>query len=191
MASDTILVLDEGTTSTRAMLFGADGSCRGSEQRELKQHYPRPGWVEHDAAEIWAATLGCARAMVEKAGGADRIAGIGITNQRETIVFWSRRTGEPLAPAIVWQDRRTAADCARLKEAGHEPALHAKTGLVLDPHGIEWTPIMIETAEGKREYAELQRRYAERAAPIARLILAKLFNVQLKQKVVTGSSHTR
>lgn len=130
----TILVIDEGTTSTRAMLFAANGKALGSAQEPLTQHYPAPGLVEHDAAEIWAKTLTCARAMVEQAGGADRIAAIGITNQRETIVFWDRRTGEPLAPAIVWQDRRTAGDCAALKAAGHEPTVQAKTGLLLDPY---------------------------------------------------------
>jgi len=134
MTDQTILVIDAGTTSTRAMLFGTDGTCLGSEQRELAQHYPRPGWVEHDAGEIWESSLACARAMVEKAGGAGRIAGIGITNQRETIVFWSRRTGEALGPAIVWQDRRTADHCAALKDEGHEAALQAKTGLLLDPY---------------------------------------------------------
>ncbi len=134
MRGDTILVIDEGTTSTRAMMFAPDGRCLGCEQRELTQHYPRPGWVEHDAAEIWERTLESARAVVETTGGAERIAAIGITNQRETICFWSKRTGEPLAPAIVWQDRRTAELCARIKEAGHEPAVQAKTGLLLDPY---------------------------------------------------------
>lgn len=134
MAGDIILVIDAGTTSTRAMLFGAGGACLGSEQRALAQHYPEPGRVEHDAGEIWQSSLACARGMVEQAGGAERIAAIGITNQRETILFWSRRTGEALGPAIVWQDRRTADDCAKLKEAGEEPALQAKTGLLLDPY---------------------------------------------------------
>jgi glycerol kinase len=129
-----ILVIDEGTTSTRAMLFAVDGTCLGSSQRPITQHYPGPGLVEHDAAEIWTLTLECARDMVAKAGGPERIAGIGITNQRETIVFWDRRTGEPLAPAIVWQDRRTAAMCEALKTAGHEPTVQAKTGLLLDPY---------------------------------------------------------
>ena len=132
--SDYLLVIDEGTTSTRAVLFAADGQAMGSCQRPLTQHYPSPGLVEHDAHEIWNLTLECAREMVAKAGGADRIAGIGITNQRETVVFWDRRTGEPLAPAIVWQDRRTAEDCQALKEAGEEPVLQAKTGLLLDPY---------------------------------------------------------
>jgi glycerol kinase len=134
MGGDLILVIDAGTTSTRAMLFTADGACLGSEQRELAQHYPQPGWVEHDADEIWQASRACAAAMVAKGGGAGRIAGIGITNQRETVAFWSKRTGEPLARAIVWQDRRTAALCAALKEAGHEKAVQAKTGLLLDPY---------------------------------------------------------
>ncbi len=132
--SKAILVIDEGTTSTRAMLFAADGAPLGSAGAPLKQHYPAPGLVEHDASEIWDKTLACARQMVTKAGGADKIAAIGITNQRETIVFWDRRTGEPLAPAIVWQDRRTADDCAALKAAGHEDNVQAKTGLLLDPY---------------------------------------------------------
>jgi glycerol kinase len=131
---DHILVIDEGTTSTRAMLFSADGVCLDSAQRPLTQHYPAPGLVEHDATEIWTLTLECTRAMVARAGGADRIAGIGITNQRETIVFWDRRTGEPLAPAIVWQDRRTADICEGLKADGHEAVVQAKTGLLLDPY---------------------------------------------------------
>ena len=130
-----IIVIDEGTTSTRAMLFSAGGTPLGSAQREFRQHYPGPGLVEHDAAEIWNATLACTRDMIAQAGGAAHIACIGITNQRETIVFWDRTTGEPLAPAIVWQDRRTADDCAALKAAGHEnAAVQAKTGLLLDPY---------------------------------------------------------
>jgi glycerol kinase len=129
-----ILVIDEGTTSTRVILFAADGASLGSAQRPITQHYPAAGLVEHDAAEIWELTLACAREMVTLAGGADKIAGIGITNQRETVVFWDRRTGEPLAPAIVWQDRRTADICADLKARGEEPMVQAKTGLLLDPY---------------------------------------------------------
>jgi glycerol kinase len=132
--SEYILVIDEGTTSTRAVLFTADGSAVDSCQRPLTQHYPQPGLVEHDAQEIWNLTLACAQAMVAKAGGADRIASIGITNQRETVVFWDKRTGEPLAPAIVWQDRRTAEICATMKAQGEEPVVQAKTGLLLDPY---------------------------------------------------------
>ena len=131
---ENLLVIDEGTTSTRAMLFAPDGRCLGSEQRDLTQHYPRPGWVEHDPEEIWTLSLACAEAMVAEAGGAERIAAIGITNQRETIVFWSRRTGRAFAPAIVWQDRRTDAFCERLRGAGHEPLIQQRTGLLLDPY---------------------------------------------------------
>ena len=107
-----ILVLDEGTTSTRGLLFAADGSVHGCAQRAIETRHPRPGWVEQDAGAIWASTLACAREMVAAAGGAGSIAAIGIANQRETIVAWDRITGEPLAPAIVWQDQRTARTCA-------------------------------------------------------------------------------
>jgi len=131
---DHLLVIDEGTTSTRAMLFALDGRCVASEAATLTQHHPRPGWVEHDAAEIWRKTLRVTAAMVAQAGGAGRIAAIGITNQRETVVFWDKATGEPLAPAIVWQDRRTAADCRALAEAGHEALVQQRTGLLLDPY---------------------------------------------------------
>ena len=132
--STYILVIDEGTTSTRAVLFAADGKAVGSCQRPLTQHYPQAGLVEHDAEEIWNLTLACAQDMVATAGGADQIASIGITNQRETVVFWDRRTGKPLAPAIVWQDRRTADMCAAMKDQGEEPVVQAKTGLLLDPY---------------------------------------------------------
>jgi glycerol kinase len=132
--SGKILVIDEGTTSTRVMLFEADGTCLGSAQQPLTQYYPAPGLVEHDAEEIWTLTLACAREMVAQAGGASQIAGIGITNQRETIVFWDKTTGKPLAPAIVWQDRRTADMCQALKDQGHEAIVQAKTGLLLDPY---------------------------------------------------------
>lgn len=129
---EKILVLDAGTTSTRAMIFDRRGRMESVAQAELTQHYPKPGWVEHDAAEIWEKTLGCMR---EAAGvNASAIAAIGITNQRETVVAWDRDTGEPLGRAIVWQDRRTASFCAQLKEAGYEPELQKRTGLVLDPY---------------------------------------------------------
>jgi len=131
---DLILVLDAGTTSTRAMVFDTAGQVLAVAQRELTQHYSQPGWVEHDAGEIWDWTLACARKAVEKAGGARRIACIGITNQRETVVAWDRRNGHPLSHAIVWQDRRTASFCDKLRAAGHEPAVQEKTGLLLDPY---------------------------------------------------------
>lgn len=134
MPDPLILVLDEGTTSTRAMLFGADGALHGLAQQELTQHYPRPGWVEHDPAEIWSRTLACAHEMVAGAGGAERISAIGIANQRETVVAWDRQTGEPLSRAIVWQDRRTADFCDELRREGHEELVRGKTGLLLDPY---------------------------------------------------------
>jgi len=134
MSDPWLLVLDAGTTSTRAMLYAGDGRVGGMAQRALTQHYPQPGWVEHDAEEILAATLACAHEMVAQAGGADRIAGIGITNQRETVIAWDRRTGKPIHRAIVWQDRRTAAFCADLVAQGHEAEVQARTGLLLDPY---------------------------------------------------------
>jgi glycerol kinase len=129
-----ILVLDEGTTSTRAMLYAPDGSVIATKGHELDQFYPQPGWVEHDAAQIWDRTLTCARAVIERAGGAERIAAIGITNQRETVVAWDKVTGQPLCNAIVWQDRRTADQCAALRDAGHETEVQRRTGLLLDPY---------------------------------------------------------
>jgi len=115
MADKLILVLDEGTTSTRAMLYTLAGEWIATEQRDITQYYPQPGWVEHDATEIWERTLACAQAMVARAGGAERIAAIGVTNQRETVVAWDKATGQPLGKAIVWQDRRTDEQCQRLR----------------------------------------------------------------------------
>ena len=162
---DLILVLDEGTTSTRAMLFDAAGKHRGVAQAELTQHYPRSGWVEHDAAEIWDKTLACARQVVEAAGGAEQIAAIGIANQRETVVAWDRVTGEPLARAIVWQDRRTAAWCAELRGAGHEDRVREATGLLLDPYfsatKMRWlldneTPVKDAAAAGTLAFGTIE-----------------------------------
>jgi glycerol kinase len=133
MTADLILVLDAGTTSTRAIAFTLDGAMLESCSRAITQHYPHPGWVEHDAGEIWRASRDCLLEVADKVG-APRIAAIGITNQRETVVLWDRTSGEPLAPAIVWQDRRTADACAALKAKGHEPEVQAKTGLLLDPY---------------------------------------------------------
>jgi glycerol kinase len=130
--ADRILVLDAGTTSTRAMIFAPDGTMEAVEQAEITQYYPQPGWVEHDAAEIWDKTLACARQVVGEEPG--RIAAIGITNQRETVVAWDRTSGAPLARAIVWQDRRTAAFCADMKGYGHEEGVQQRTGLLLDPY---------------------------------------------------------
>lgn len=124
------------------MLFAPDGRPEGMAARPVTQHYPAPGKVEHDPTEIWAGTLAVAEEMIEAAGGAENIAAIGITNQRETVVAWDRVTGEPLGSALVWQDRRTADRCAELRAAGHEEAVQSKTGLLLDPYfsatKMEW-----------------------------------------------------
>jgi len=130
-----ILALDQGTTSSRAILFDARGRIRGAAQKEFRQHFPRPGWVEHDANEIWSSQLSVARAVLRQSRTAPAsVAAIGITNQRETVVVWDRKTGRPVAPALVWQDRRTADHCRALKQAGHEKLIRRKTGLVIDPY---------------------------------------------------------
>lgn len=155
---DLILVLDAGTTSTRAMLFDAGGKLHGVAQQELTQHYPQPGWVEHDAAEIWDKTRACMRKVAQEAGGAERIACIGITNQRETVVAWDRQSGEPLARAIVWQDRRTAQFCTHLRDQGYEGDVQARTGLLLDPYfsatKMRW---LLDHERGVRDAADAGR----------------------------------
>ncbi len=130
-----LLALDQGTTSSRAIVFDEDAKIVASAQRELTQHFPKPGWVEHDPREIWETQTSVLREAVRVADIQARdIAAIGITNQRETTVLWDRASGEPLAPAIVWQDRRTADRCEALKAAGHEAIYRDRTGLVLDPY---------------------------------------------------------
>ena len=130
-----ILAIDQGTTSTRAIVFDADGLPVATAQKELPQIFPKPGWVEHDPEEIWKATVEVCRGALAKARlDARDLAGIGITNQRETTVVWDRATGKPVHNAIVWQDRRTSEFCAELKKAGHEKMVAEKTGLLLDPY---------------------------------------------------------
>ena len=130
-----ILALDQGTTSSRAIVFDHSGSVVAAAQKEFRQIFPKPGWVEHDAAEIWATQLHTAKEAIAKAGlTATDIAAIGITNQRETTVVWDRETGVPIHNAIVWQDRRTAAECDRLKARGLAPMIKRKTGLVVDAY---------------------------------------------------------
>ena len=130
-----ILALDQGTTSSRAIVFDEAGAIRGSAQQEFRQIFPRPGWVEHDATEIWATQSGVMHEALAKASVSARdIAAIGITNQRETTLVWERATGRPIANAIVWQDRRTAGLCDELRAAGHEAFIAAKTGLVIDAY---------------------------------------------------------
>jgi len=130
-----VLSLDEGTTGATAVVVGLDGEVRSKGYREITQHYPQPAWVEHDALEIWAAVQASAQDALRSAEATpDDVRAVGITNQRATLVVWDRRTLVPLAPAIVWQDRRTASVCDRLREAGHEERVREVTGLVLDPY---------------------------------------------------------
>ena len=150
-----ILAIDQGTTSSRAISFevGEDATLKAVaiSQIELAQHFPHSGWVEHDAAEIWTATLQTCREVVRKAGGVARFAAIGITNQRETAVIWDAATGEPLHRAIVWQDRRTADVSARMMAEGHEPAVQAATGLILDPYfsATKYAWLLDRVADGR------------------------------------------
>ncbi|MBA3835515.1 MAG: glycerol kinase, partial [Sphingomonas sp.] len=154
--ADHILAIDQGTTSSRAILFDREGCAVSIAQRELKQHYPQRGWVEHDAQDIWTDSLAVAREALGRSGvDPARVAGIGITNQRETTLLWDRRTGEPIHRAIVWQDRRTADMSDRLKADGAEAEVRAKTGLLLDPYfsatKIAW---LLDNVAGARAAAE-------------------------------------
>jgi glycerol kinase len=151
-----ILALDQGTTSSRSILFDASGAAVAIEQREFTQHFPQPGWVEHDPEEIWRTQNATIDAVLAKAGAhPSDVAAVGITNQRETTVLWERATGRPVANAIVWQDRRTAARCEELKAAGHEPEVARRTGLLLDPYfsgtKLAW---LLEHVPGARARAE-------------------------------------
>jgi glycerol kinase len=160
MADPVILALDQGTTSTRAIVFSTRGEPLAVASRPLRQSYPNDGWVEHDALEIWDASVAVLREAVEKSGRpvAD-IAAIGVTNQRETVVIWDRATGEPIHPAIVWQDRRTAAACERLIKAGAEERVTEVTGLLLDPYfsgtKIAWLLDNVAGARARAERGEL------------------------------------
>ena len=150
-----VLAFDQGTTSSRAIVFDESGEVKSVAQREFEQHYPQAGWVEHDAEEIWRTQLEVGREAVEACGlSAADIAAIGITNQRETTVLWDRRTGEPIHHAIVWQDRRTAGFCDRLRDEGHAASIAEKTGLVLDAYfcatKIRW---LLDHVDGARERA--------------------------------------
>src|SRR5712691_3288443 len=130
-----IMALDQGTTSSRAIIFDHSGAIRSVAQKEFKQIYPQTGWVEHDPREIWSSQIEVARSSLAAAGlKAKDVTAIGITNQRETTFVWDRRTGEPIHNAIVWQDRRTAGFCDELKRAGHGELIKSKTGLVIDAY---------------------------------------------------------
>jgi len=150
-----VMAIDQGTTGSTVLVFDRRGRIVGRAYSEFTQHYPKPGWVEHDAEEIWRVTLKVARQALRRAGvGGKGLAAIGITNQRETTVVWDRRSGAPVGRAIVWQDRRTAERCAELKAAGHEELVRAKTGLVLDPYfsgtKVAW---ILDNARNVRERA--------------------------------------
>ncbi len=154
--AEYVLAIDQGTTSTRAIVFDREGRPRGSAQRPLPQIYPEPGWVEHDPEAIWEATVAVARGALAEAGhDAAGVAALGLTNQRETTVIWERATGRPIHNAIVWQDRRTAALCDRLRADGAEPMVQARTGLLLDPYfsatKIAW---LLDSVSGARAAAE-------------------------------------
>lgn len=157
--ADFILVIDEGTTSTRAIVYDRSFSEVALAQEEVALQYPADGWVEQDGGEIWSRTLSVCRAVMAAAGGADRIAAIGITNQRETTLVWDRTTGKPVAPAIIWQDRRTGAACDALKADGHEAVVQAETGLLLDPYfsgtKIGWILDNVAGARARAEAGEL------------------------------------
>src|SRR5579872_2277394 len=130
-----ILALDQGTTSSRAIVFDRAGAIKAIAQKEFRQIFPQAGWVEHDPREIWASQIGVATEALARAGiRAGEVAGIGITNQRETTIVWDRETGEPIHNAIVWQDRRTADFCERLRSEGHGPLIQQRTGLLIDSY---------------------------------------------------------
>ncbi|WP_193141371.1 MULTISPECIES: glycerol kinase GlpK [unclassified Meridianimarinicoccus] len=155
-----ILAIDQGTTSTRAILFDTSLTAVASAQEEFAQHYPASGWVEHDANDLWSTTVDTCRAAIKTAGiGAEGIAAIGITNQRETTLVWDRKTGKPIHNAIVWQDRRTAAQCKTLKDDGFEAAVTTRTGLLLDPYfsgtKLAWLLDNVEGARARAEAGEL------------------------------------
>jgi glycerol kinase len=152
-----LLAIDQGTTSTRSLLFGASGSLLASAQREFSQAYPQPGWVEHDPRTIWRDVLSTAREVIAKSHAP--VAAIGIANQRETTVVWERADSTPIYPAIVWQDRRTAAECARLRRDGAEALVRARTGLLLDPYfsatKLAWILEHVAGARARAERGEL------------------------------------
>ncbi|HRX66868.1 MAG TPA: FGGY family carbohydrate kinase, partial [Tenuifilaceae bacterium] len=150
-----ILALDQGTTSSRALLFDRKGNIRSVAQKEFNQKFPKPGWVEHDPSEIWSSQVAVAAEAMSKINiNGTLLAGIGITNQRETTIVWDRKTGEPVYNAIVWQDRRTSGFCDELKEKGHSAIIREKTGLIIDAYfsgtKVKW---ILDNVSGARERA--------------------------------------
>jgi glycerol kinase len=182
-----VLAIDQGTTSTRAILFDSSARAVAVAQRELRQHYPQPGWVEHDAEDIWNDAVAVAREALGKIPPS-QVAGIGITNQRETVVVWDRTTGEPVHRAIVWQDRRTAETCSRLKAEGTEAAVSEKTGLLLDPYfsamKIAWILDNVPEARSRAERGELA------AGTIDSFLLWRLTGGAVHATDVTNASRT-
>jgi glycerol kinase len=157
--SGHILVIDQGTTSTRAIIFDERAQPVASAQKEFAQIYPHPGWIEHNPEDLWSTTLSTAREAMSKLGGSQTIAAIGVANQRETTLVWDRRTGEPIYNAIVWQDRRTADRCAELRREGHAETVAERAGLVLDPYfsatKIAWILDQVPGARARAERGEL------------------------------------
>ena len=155
-----ILAIDQGTTSTRAILFDRTMAAVARDQREFTQHFPQSGWVEHDPLDLWATTLATCRKTLENVDvSAAQIAAIGITNQRETVIVWDKQTGEPIHNAIVWQDRRTADLCRNLRDAGHEPMITQRTGLLIDPYfsstKLKWILDHVDGARARAINGEL------------------------------------
>ena len=185
--ADHVLAIDQGTTSTRAILFDARANAVAVAQRELTQHYPALGRVEHDADQIWRDALAVAREALSSVG-IQRVAAIGITNQRETVVVWDRATGEPIHRAIVWQDRGTAEVCARLRSAGAEPSVRELTGLLLDPYfsaaKIAW---ILDEVPGARERAE---RGELACGTIDSFLLSRLTDCAVHATDATNASRT-
>ncbi|HYH16914.1 MAG TPA: glycerol kinase GlpK [Flavisolibacter sp.] len=184
-----ILAFDQGTTSSRALVFDQKGVVISLAQKEFTQYFPQPGWVEHDADEIWYTQLGVATEAILKAGlSIQNIAGIGITNQRETTVIWDRNTHKPIAPAIVWQDRRTATFCDQLKQEGYTEQIQHKTGLIPDAYfsatKIKW---LLDNIEGAREKAEKGELCF---GTVDSWLLCKLTNGKVHATDVTNASRT-
>ncbi|WP_373084680.1 FGGY family carbohydrate kinase, partial [Zhongshania sp.] len=160
MKESYLLAIDQGTTSSRAIVFNSQGGICGLGQEEFSQHYPEDAWVEHDPEEIWQTTLNSCRKAIAEAGlAASDISGIGITNQRETTLIWDRKTGKAIYPAIVWQDRRTAKQCAEFKSQGVEELVAKRTGLLLDPYfsgtKVAWILDNVDGARARAEAGEL------------------------------------
>lgn len=184
-----LLAIDQGTSSSRAIVFSAQGLPVASAQQEFKQYFPKDGWVEHDGEELWLSTLKVCREALQTSGlHASEIAAIGITNQRETTLVWDAQSGTPIHPAIVWQDRRTADYCAELKAAGHEGAVAAKTGLLIDPYfsatKLRW---ILDNVAGARERAE---RGELRFGTVDSFLLWRLTGGQSHKTDATNASRT-